>query len=321
MPEPRAKGLRALLVRPRYATPVDLVGRRAIVTGAAPGSLGYATARTLASWGARVLVSTRGDAAALAARLAAELRADGRPADVHGLPLDLAQAASVARFADDSQAALDGRLDLLINNAGIHLDLMSTWKTAPLSEDGHELHWRTNYLGTMQLTLALLPALRRAAAACGEARVVNVVSMLHARGRNDGLFAPLQPYNAWVAYGVSKLALVHATAELQRRYGGDGLGAYCLHPGAVYTNIAAKGLAGQRTVEALRRTLAPVEAFFLRTPDEGAQTSLYCATQPDLAGGGYFRDCRPARPSADARDAAVAARLWTQTLEQLAALR
>lgn len=316
----RTTGLRALLLRPRYATPVDLNGRRAIVTGAAPGSLGYATARTLASWGARVLVSTRGDAAALAARLAAELRADGRPADVLGLPLDLAQAASVAGFADQSLSALDGRLDLLVNNAGIHLDLMSTWKTAPLSEDGHELHWRTNYLGTMQLTLALLPALRRTAAAHGEARIVNVASMLHARGHNEGLFAPLQPYNAWVGYGVSKLALLHATAELQRRHGADGVHAYSLHPGAVYTNIAAKGLAGQRGVEALRRTFAPVEAFFLRTPDEGAQTTLYCATQPGLAGGGYFRDCRPAQASADAGDAAVAARLWAQTLDQLAAL-
>lgn len=224
-----------------------------------------------------------------------------------GLPLDPAQAASVARFADQSLTALDGRLDLLINNAGIHLDLMSTWKSAPLSEDGHELHWRTNYLGTMQRP--------------GEVRIVNVASMLHARGRDEGLFTPLQPYNAWVGYGVSKLALLHATAELQRRHGAAGVHACSLHPGAVYTNIvAAEGLAGQRAVEALRRMFAPVEAFFLRTPDEGAQTTLHCATQPALAGGGYFRDCRLAQPSADARDAAVAVRLWAQTLDQLAAL-
>ncbi|MGH8444362.1 MAG: SDR family NAD(P)-dependent oxidoreductase [Solimonas sp.] len=304
--------LHRLLVRAPFAVAVPLAGRRYGVTGVAPGSIGYATARALAAWGAAVTVSTRRDTAAVVARLAGELRAAGLPAQVDGHPLDLADAGSVARYA---QAVVDGGgLDGLVNNAGIHLDLMSDWKAPNLTADGHEIHWRTNYLGTMQLTQALWPALRAAAAQRGEARIVNVVSMLHARGNNAELFRPQAKYSSWVAYGLSKLALVHATFEMQRRYAaGERIQAYCLHPGAVSTNIAARGFAGYRGIELLRRVLSPVEALFLLTPDEGAQTSLLCATQPGLAGGRYFRACQPAEPSTDAHDAAVAARLWDET--------
>src|SRR3546814_2341650 len=96
----------------------------------------------------------------------------------------------------------------------------------------------------MQLTNALLPLLLRSAAQTCDARIVNVVSMLHTRGRNEFLFTPITPYNSWVAYGTSKLALVHATFELQRHHAAAGLQAYCLHPGAVFSNIADKGLSG-----------------------------------------------------------------------------
>src|SRR3546814_7606327 len=78
----------------------------------------------------------------------------------------------------------------------------------------------------MQLTNALLPLLLRSAAQTCDARIVNVVSMLHTRGRNEFLFTPITPYNSWVAYGTSKLALVHATFELQRHHAAAGLQAY-----------------------------------------------------------------------------------------------
>ena len=70
------------------------------------------------------------------------------------------------------------RLDVLINNAGVHLDLMSAWKEPRLTDDGFEIQWRTNYLGTMHLTHELRAALETTAGATGEARVVNVVSSL-----------------------------------------------------------------------------------------------------------------------------------------------
>lgn len=303
---PWPRRLRGLFSATPFAQPVDLRGKRVIVTGASPGSIGFATARTLAAWGAAVVITTRTQPQAALAGLqgAGEIRA---------YALDLGRADSVARFADWVEVAHRGRLDVLINNAGVHLDLLRQWKAPQLSPDGYEIHWRNNYLGTWHLSQRLLPLLRAGAAQAGEARVVNVVSMLHRLGTNAGLFQPPLPYNSWVAYGLSKLALVHATFELQRRYAAEGVQACCLHPGAVYSNIAARGLEGSRAIGALRNALAPLERFFLLTPEEGAQTQIHCASQPQLAGGLYYEKCRPAPASAEALDTQAAARLWDET--------
>ena len=213
------------------------------------------------------------------------------------------------------------QLDILINNAGIHLDLLSQWKSPHLTADGHDLHWRTNYLGTMHLTHLLLPLLRKTGRDSGDARIVNVVSQLHFKGLNANLFDTDAPYNSWVAYGTSKLALVHASKEIQRRYAGsDKLQAYCLHPGAVFTNIADKGLSGNPALEAFRRTMAPFERFFLLTPEEGAQTQVHCATAPQLEGGRYFVKCRPAESSPASHDAAVSRKLWDETASWIQSL-
>src|SRR5690349_4300365 len=166
----------------------------AVVTGAAPGSLGGATAEALRGLGFRVLTSTRS--------------CEPGP-DAH--PLELTDRGSVAAFASWVGETAD-RLDVLVNNAGVHLDLRGAWRE-PQLVDGVEVHWRTNYLGTAQLTRLLLPLLLRTADQHGEARVVNVVSRLHARGRNEGLDGHLSPYDSWAAYGTSKLALVHEAHE------------------------------------------------------------------------------------------------------------
>ena len=286
----------------------DLSGRTILVTGASPGSLGFETARLLAGRGAEVVVTTRSNTAAAVA---------AQPHAVNGHELELSDAASVRAFAQWFGNAY-GRLDVLVNNAGIHLDLRSSWK-APHLVDGHEIHWRTNYLGSVQLTRELLPLLLERAATTGDVRVVNVVSKLHERGRNDFLFAPITPYNSWVAYGTSKLALIHDASELARRHGEAGLRAYSLHPGSVYTHIADRGLDGHRFLSAARRVAAPLERRTLLSPTVGARTSVHCAGEPDAVSG-YYRAGRPTEPSADARDGAVAERLWTQTEAWLAAV-
>jgi retinol dehydrogenase 12 len=295
------------------AARVDLTGRRIVVTGATPGSLGFATAAVLAEWGARVVVTTRSNVEDAVHALG------GVGRDVAGHQLELTDASSVARFADWYAAGAD-RLDVLVNNAGVHLDLRGTWKTAQLTGDGHEIHWRTNYLGTMHLTDVLLPLLDSTGRRTGDARVVTVVSKLHARGRNEFLFRPLSPYSSWDAYGRSKLALVHAMNELALRHGGDNVRAYTLHPGSVYSHIADRGLEGHRMIGALRRLAAPIERRMLLSPVDGAQTSLHCATAAGLSSG-YYRDCRPAEPSPDANDAEVARRLWAETADWLAGPR
>ena len=277
------------------ATRRDLSGRVVVVTGAGPGSLGLATATTLASWGADVVVTTR-----------------SRP--VEGLswhPLDLADRGSVQEFATWLLDRYDGRLDVLVNNAGIHLDLRSKW-SEPQLVDGHEVHWRTNYLGTAQLTGLLLPALLARADELGEARVVHVVSKLHARGTNAALFDGVHPYDSWAAYGTSKLALVHHAAELHRRHGPRGLRAMSVHPGSVFTHIADEGLATSPVLGRLRRIARPLERRVLLTPEQGAQTTLHCVADPDVRSG-YFRGCQAVEPAVDALDLVVSQRLWGQT--------
>lgn len=309
-------GVRELIVRAPHAARVDLSGKRMIVTGTAPGSIGFETARILAGWGADVVVTTRNDSQRVAGLLGERIAQVPQHGRVTGHTLDLCDARSVETFVRWYAQTQGERLDVLINNAGIHLDLLSQWTAPKLSADGHEIHWRTNFLGTMHLTLRLLPALQQAGRAQGDARVVNVVSQLHAKGSNTGLFETQQPYNSWTAYGNSKLALVHASLELQRRHAQtDRVQAYCLHPGAVFTNIADKGLAGNPRLEALRRACAPVEAFFLLTPEEGAQTTVHCASHPEATGGHYYRNCAVARPSPDSADSTVSERLWSEVAD------
>ena len=270
------------------------MSRVALVTGAGPGSLGEATAAALAEEGFRVLTTTRRS-----------------PVGKDAHPLELTSRRSVESLASWLHETTR-RLDVLVNNAGVHLDLRSTW-AEPQLVDGAEVHWRTNYLGTAQLTRLLLPLLVETARSVGEARVVNVVSKLHERGRNEGLDGHLVPYDSWAAYGTSKLALVHEAAELERRYGDQGLHGYSLHPGALSTNIADRGLETAPVLQKVRRLLSPFERRALGSPKAGARTVVFCATSADAVPGGYHRAGRPATPSSDALDDEAARLLWEAT--------
>lgn len=271
---------------------------RVVVTGAGPDSIGLATARALSGQGHEVVVTTR-----------------GTPVDGFAWhPLDLADRDSVARFAAWFGQEYDG-LDALVNNAGIHLDLRSRWREPQLL-DGHEVHWRTNYLGTVQLTRLLLPTLLTGAKARGEARVVHVVSKLHARGSNEAFFTGPDPYDSWVAYGTSKLALVHDAASLAERYGQDGLRAYSLHPGSVLTRVADRGLETSPLLARLRVLGRPLERRILSTPEEGARTTVHCVTDAGAASG-YYRRGAPADPAPPAADRDARASLWARTEQWL----
>ncbi len=294
---------------------MDLSDKHYVVTGCSPGSLGLATASILLRWGARVITTSRNGDPSLIPALA---KASGASVDkISCFALDLCQADSVQQFIDTVRQTVPEGPDALINNAGIHLDLMSKWKQPQLTQDGFELHWRTNYLGTLQLTHGLLDDLLKRAGQVGEARVVNVVSMLHSRGSNAQLETGAQPYNSWVAYGLSKLALIHFSYELQRRYKARGLQAYCLHPGSVNTPVGVKGMATSPVIQALVKAMSPLQNLFMLSPEEGAQTQVMCATEPGCSGGRYFRNCKVANASADTEDATVAAMLWHQGIDWL----
>ena len=307
-----------LLAPKPMARPTELAGRHVIVTGASNGSLGYVIAHQLASWGAQVVATCLRDPDSLQQALRAELDADA----AGGLTvraLDLSDRGSVTAFADWHRERFGARLHVLINNAGILRDLLPRRREAERSPDGFEIHWRTNYLGTFHLTSLLLPMLIECAQAGGDARVLNVTSHQHMRGRNDRLFAGVGGDNAWNAYGQSKLALIHMALELNRRHGGTGnFRAVALHPGSVYTNLVAGGLRSYVRLNAIRPLLAKLARTVLLTPMQGAQTALFCATDDGLEGGRYYERCALSRPSTDALDAAAAERLWDASADWLA---
>lgn len=308
-----------LFVDTPYAQPVDLAGKHVIVTGAGLRSLGYETAKTLARWGATVSVTTRRNTARIADELTRELAGENVSALIDGHELDLSDTDSVQTYVQWYRKNHGDRLDILVNNAGIHLDLMSKWKEPTRSSDGQEIHWRTNYLGTAQLTLELLPLLRQTGNLHGDARIVNVGSQIHSRGSNAALFDAATPYNSWRAYGLSKLALIHFTFELDRRFAeSDNLKSYCLHPGSpkgTYTRVADRGFESSPIIGLLRRLGAPLEKLFMSTAEEGAQTQIYCASSPTAAGGHHYQDCQIREPSPESRDREAAGRLWQETLD------
>ena len=332
--------IRQPFVNTRFATPADLTHKHMIVTGASIGSLGFATAKQLAAWGATVIITTRNNPERVVAALQQALQEEGKQlanngaggvADqkagqvvgrVVGKSLDLASTASVIAFSDWYKQHYGERLDALINNAGIHLDLLSQWQQPKLSADGEEIQWRTNYLGTVQLPHNLLPLLKQTGQQHGDARVVNVVSQLHSRGSNALLFDQNRTYESWQAYGLSKLGLIHHSTELNQRFAqSHNLKSYSLHPGGksgTYTNVADKGLEGHALIGWLRKLGAPLEKLMMANAEEGAQTQLYCAVSPEAKGGEYYVNCQVSEASTDTRDKNAAAQLWQNTQTWLA---
>jgi NAD(P)-dependent dehydrogenase (short-subunit alcohol dehydrogenase family) len=247
----------------------DQSGRLAIVTGANSG-LGRSTAWELARAGATVIIACRNTAKGEEA--AALIRQDVPAADLRVLALDLADLASVESFADGLD---DGRVDLLVNNAGV---------MAPprrLTADGFESQLGTNHLGHFALTGRLLPRLLAAPAP----RVVTVSSGAHRIGRIR--FDDLQGerrYFAWLAYGQSKLANLMFCFELQRRAteAGTALKSMAAHPGYAATNLQ---FAAPRLPDRILMTVT--NKVIAQSAEMGALPSLYAATAPDLPGGSF----------------------------------
>jgi NAD(P)-dependent dehydrogenase (short-subunit alcohol dehydrogenase family) len=198
------------------------------------------------------------------------------------------------------------RLDVLVNNAGLLMDRRE------LSADGFEMTFAINHLAPFLLTNLLLDALRASA----PSRVVTVASGAHtgAELNFDDLQATRR-YIGFQVYGASKLANILFTYELARRLEGSGVTANCLHPGFVGTNI------GQNNGGAVALFMK-VARPFIRTPEQGAQTSIYLASSPEVEGvtGKYFVNQKPRASSAQSYNREVQARLWTIS-EELTGLR
>ena len=269
-----------------------LAGRTVLVTGGT-GGIGRATALSLATMGAHLAITGRDrERSEDAAR---EIRAAGA-GRVDVFVADMSSQSEVRRLADEVLQGLP-RIDVLVNNVGGY------WNTRHVTADGLERTFALNHLAPFLLTSLLLDRLKESA----PARVVTVSSGAQAMGRID--FDDLQgerSYSGARAYSQSKLANVLFTYELARRLPASAVTANSLHPGVVRTSFGADDPAG------VQRLLVPLVRPFMKTPAQGAATSIHLASSPDVEGvtGRYFANSKPRRSSKRSYDEAAAARLW-----------
>ncbi len=277
--------------------PLPLQGKVALITGANTG-IGRVTARQLASLGARVIIASRSAERTTAAL--DEIRAAHPQAQVQWLALDLGDLASVRRCAQ-AFLALDVPLHLLINNAGLA-------GGRGLTPSGFELAFGTNHLGPFLLTQLLLERIGQS----GAARIVTVASRAHVRVKLgpggvdwEALRQPTRTRTGFAEYGFSKLANVWFNAELARRLAGSAVRCHALHPGVVASDVWRR----------VPWPIRPLIKWRMLSVEEGAATTLYCATSPDLDShsGGYYDRCRSKAPSALGQDGALAAEVWRRS--------
>uniref|UniRef100_V9L1R3 NADP-retinol dehydrogenase n=1 Tax=Callorhinchus milii TaxID=7868 RepID=V9L1R3_CALMI len=268
-----------------------LDGKTVLITGANSG-IGKETAWELAARGARVIMACRDLVKAETA--AQEIRADTGNEQIIVRKLDLADTKSVRQFAENIMKE-EKMINILINNAG--MIMLPYTKTV----DGFEIHFGVHHLGHFLLTHLLLDFIKKSS----PARIINVSSFAHNFGRIN--FKDLQSeksYSAGLAYCQSKLANVLFTRELAKRLQETKVIVNSVHPGTVFTEITRHSSALTLVWKGL--------SFLLKTPREGAQTSVHCAVAEELQeiSGKHFSDCTPAFVAPQGRNDETARKLW-----------
>lgn len=271
----------------------DLTGRIALVTGANTG-IGRVTAVELARAGATVYLACR--SRERTEPVLREIAAMGKGA-AHFLALDLGDLESV-RACAQAFLATGQPLHLLINNAGMA-------GSGGLSASGFELTFGICHIGHFLLAQLLLDRLRASA----PARVVVVSSRAHRHAKSIDFASLRQPTHGMKGlpeYAVAKLSNILFARRLAKELEGSGVTTYALHPGVVATEV------WRHTPGWLQFLAKP----FMRSPEDGAATTLYCATSATCAqqSGRYYVDCALAPTSVIAQDDALADRLWAESL-------
>ncbi len=278
---------------------LDLKGKTFLVTGCNSG-LGEETMRVLALRGARVLGTARTEAKAKEACQKVAPSASG-------FACELSDPASV-RACVEAVKRDGARLDGIIANAGI-MALPSLEQ-----KHGYELQFFTNHVGHFLLVTGLLDRLTDAG------RVVMLSSDAHKAAPKGGIefdnLSGARDYAAWRAYGQSKIANLLFAKELSTRMPKPTQTANAVHPGVIQTNL------GRHMNPVVNVVFGAVGPLVLKSIPQGAATQCYVATHPSAAGitGKYFKDCNVSPPRADAEDAALAKRLWTETEKLVAGL-
>lgn len=275
---------------------VRLDGKTVLITGANTG-IGKETALDMAQRGARVIIACRDMTKARV--VADEIRQRSGNGNVEVKKLDLASLKSVRDLAKDIEKN-EPRLDILINNAGIMM--CPKWVT----EDGFEMQFGVNHLGHFLLTNCLLDLLKKSA----PSRIVIVSSLAHEKGQIH--FDDINLDNGYrreKSYRQSKLANVLFGKELAAQLQGSGVTVYSLHPGVIRTELGRHLFS---TLPRWKRIIAMPIMMLIKTPWEGAQTTIHCAVDENLANesGFYYSDCARKTPAPQAQDDAAAKKLW-----------
>ena len=274
--------------------PWDISQKTILITGGTDG-IGKATVRGLVLTGATVVFTARdGEKGEKVKR---EIAAETNNKNIAYLICDLASFSSIRACAREFTERWE-KLDVLIHNAGV------LPQGRQESKDGIELNFAVNFLAPFLLTNLLLPLLKQSA----PSRIINVSSSMYKEGEiNFDDLESKKHFDKYKAYAQAKLALLLFTKKLAKDLQGSGVTVNALHPGIVGTQITMQNV----------RTMNPIAAFIFKrtfiTPEQGAQTSIYLATSPEVANVSdkYFVNCRQTKTTAAAEDEASAERLLT----------
>ncbi len=260
---------------------MNLEGQTFLITGAA-GGIGKETACELAKRGAQVILFAR--PTNLADAIHDVKKVARKPNNIIGFPLDLADLRSIKSCVEQFSTMKNIKITALINNAGVMACPYGKTK------DGFELQMGTNHFGHFYFTKLLLHYLQ-------SSRIINVSSAAHfmwsvpCDSNHYNKMCHPKTYHPWSAYSLSKTANILFTRQLQERYSlSHNIRAYSLHPGSVNTRLDRH----LNVHDIIRKILEPIKYFIVKTPLEGAQTTLYCALSNQAKPGEYHSDCQPA---------------------------
>lgn len=278
---------------------ITMRGKVCLITGGTNG-IGKSTAHELARMGATVVIVGRN--AQKTSQVVEEIRAASGNDTVDSLLANLSSQREVRRLANEFESKYS-HLHVLLNNAG------AVFMRRQLSVDGIEMTFALNHLAPFLLTNLLLDTVKASA----PARIINVSSGAHSGGKIE--FDNLQGERDYSsrAYGNSKLATILFTTELAHRLEGTGVTVNALHPGFVSTGF------GKNNPGFLMKAIRSVVPLIARSPEKGAETSIYLSSSPGVQGitGEYFVDCKATQPAPQAADSAAARKLWDVSAEMV----
>lgn len=295
-------GLRSWFRGPKCIGGAKLNGKTAIITGANSG-VGKATAMEFARRGARVILACRNETAGRAT--IEEIRKETSSANVVFMELDLASFKSVRAFADKFNEK-EEHLHLLVNNAGVNMCAEEK------SADKFERHFAVNYLGTVLLTELLLDKLKASA----PSRIINTAAAAANLGEIDFENINLNgKYQPGRAFSQSKFAVLLYSLYLAEKLKDAQVTVNALNPGVVNSN--AHRNMPFKTSSFIRISFSPFIWFMMKNCEDGAQTTLFCATAEEMEGvtGKYYKDCQETTIPEQAQDKELQKKLYEATLK------